>query len=173
MNMTKFLKSIAIVSVMFFSFGSLNAQKIAHLNYDSLLNMMPQMDSVKKVSADFIKQLEAQLTAMQNDLQTKYADYQKHTAAGDWTDLIKQVKEKELQDLQQRIQDFQQSAQQEIQKKNEELSKPINEKAHKAIKEVAMEKGYKMVLDSGLDNVLYSEPSDDIMPLVKAKLKIK
>ena len=169
--MTKFLKSIMIAALMLFSFSVLNAQKIAHINYDTLLAQMPQMDSVRKVAQDFIKQLETQLGAMQNELQTKYQDYQAHT--NDYTPLIKQVKEKELQDLQQRIQDFQTSAQQEIQQKNEALTKPINDKAKKAIKEVALEKGYKMVLDSGLDNVLYSEPSDDILLLVKAKMKIK
>jgi outer membrane protein len=169
--MMKFLKVTMLATVMLFSFSSVNAQKIAHINYDSLLAHMPEMDSIRKVAGDFVKQLESQLTAMQNELQTKYADYQAHEK--DYTDLIKNVKQKELQDLQQRIQDFQQSAQQEIQKKNETLTKPVNEKARKAIKEVAMKLGYKMVLDTGLENVLYCEPSDDILPQVKAYLKIK
>jgi outer membrane protein len=169
--MIKFLKPVVLATVALFTFNASHAQKIGHINYDTLLAHMPQMDSVRKVAADFVKQLESQLTAMQNELQTKYNDYQANKDK--WTDLIKSVKEKELQDLQQRIQDFQQTAQQEIQKKNEELTKPINEKAKKAIKEVAMEKGYKMILDTGLENVLYYEPSDDILPLVKAKLHIK
>jgi outer membrane protein len=170
--MTKFLKVTLIATVLLFSFSSaVNAQKIAHINYDSLLAHMPEMDSIRKVAGDFVKQLEAQLTAMQNELQTKYNDYLANKDK--MTPLIQQVKEKELQELQQRIQDFQQSAQMEIQKKNESLTSPLNAKARKAIKEVAQKLGYKMVLDTGLENVLYSEPSDDILQQVKAHLKIK
>ena len=167
----KLLKTITIAAILMFSFGKANAQKIGHLNYDSLTSMMPQTDSVKKVMADFVDQLKKILDGYQNDLKTKYDDYQANVDK--WTPLIKGVKEKELQDAQQRIQEFQTNAQTEIQKKNEQLVKPINEKAKKAIKAVALEKGYKMILDSGLENVLYAEPSDDIMPLVKLKLGIK
>ena len=167
----KTIKIITLVAFMLFSIGKANAQKIAHINYDSLTSMMPQTDSVKKVMTDFVDQLKKTMDKMQNDLKSLYDDYQLNVEK--WTPLIKGVKEKELQDSQQRIQDFQTSAQQAIQKQNEILVKPINEKAKKAIKAVAMEKGYKLVLDSGLENVLYAEPTDDIMPLVKLKLGIK
>ena len=167
----KFLKTITIATVLMFSFGKANAQKIAHIDYDSLTSMMPQTDSVKKVMTDFVDQLKKTLDKMQNDLKSLYDDYQLNKDK--WTPLILGVKEKELQDSQQRIQDFQTSAQQAIQKRNEELVKPINKAAKDAIKAVAIAKGYKLVIDSGLENVLYSEASDDIMPLVKAQLKIK
>lgn len=91
----------------------------------------------------------------------------------DYTDLIKQTKQKELQDLNQRIQDFQTQAQTDFQKKNEDLTKPINEKAKKAIDKVAKTKGYKMVLDASGGLLLYSEPADDIFGAVKAELGIK
>jgi outer membrane protein len=148
-----------------------NAQKIAHLNFDSLVSMMPEMDSVKKVSQEYVKNLEGQLIKMQTELQTKYADYQANEAK--LTDLIKQIKQKELQDMQANLQDFQQTAQQDIQKKNEELGEPITNKARKAVQDVAKEKGYKYVLDTSMSMVLYSDPADDIMALVKAKLGIK
>lgn len=167
----KFFKTITIAAIMMFSFGKANAQKIAHIHYDSLTSMMPQTDSVKKVMTDFVDQLKKTLDKMNSDAQALYADYE--AKKDTWAPLILGVKQKELQDAQQRIQDFQTSAQQAIQKKNEELVKPINDKAKKAIKAVAMEKGYKMVIDSGLENVLYSEASDDIMALVKLKLGIK
>ncbi len=164
-------KVMLIVCVLSLTAFSGNAQKIAHINFDSLISLMPQMDSVRKVSQEFVKTLSAQLEKMQLEFQTKYQDYMANKDK--YTDLIKQIKEKELQDLQANIQDFQQSAQQEIQKKNEELGAPINKKARDAIKKVAMAKGYKYVLDTSTDNVLYFEPSDDILPLVKIELKIK
>lgn len=162
---------VAAVAIMCLSFTNGNAQKIAHIDFDSLISIMPEMDSVRKISQEFVKTLETQLIKMQTELQTKYQDYQ--TNKDKYTDLIKQIKEKELQDLQANIQDFQQNAQSEIQKKNEQLGEPINTKARNAIKKVAIAKGYKYVLDTSMDNVLYSEPTDDILPLVKIELKIK
>jgi outer membrane protein len=162
---------VAAVAMVCLSVTKSSAQKIAHIDFDSLISIMPEMDSVRKVSQEFVKTLEAQLIKMQTELQNKYQDYQANKDK--MTDLIKQIKEKELQDLQANIQDFQQNAQGEIQKKNEELGEPINQKARNAIKKVAMAKGYKYVLDTSMDNVLYSEPADDILALVKLELKIK
>lgn len=88
-------------------------------------------------------------------------------------DPIRKAKEKEIQDLGGRIQDFQESAQTSVQKKKEEVYSPIIKKAEDAIKAVAKDKGYTYVFDSGVGVLLYSNDSDDIMPLVKEKLKLK
>ena len=166
----KSIKSFIVIGLMAVSFVS-QAQKLAYIQLDSLLSIMPEMVQAKKVSADHYKELESTLTTMQKELNDKLADYQSNEK--NYTDLIKQTKQKELQDMNQRIQDFQQQAQADFQKKNDELTKPVNEKAKKAIEKVAKAKGYKMVLDASAGGVLYSEPSDDIFPLVKAELGIK
>ncbi len=147
------------------------AQKNAFINLDSLLSIMPEMAEAKKASADHYKQLESTLTSMQKELNDKLNEYQ--TNEKNLTDLIKQTKQKELQDLDQRIKDFQVQAQTDFQQKNDELTKPINEKAKKAIEKVAKAKGYKMVLDSSIGALLYTDPSDDIFNAVKAELGIK
>jgi outer membrane protein len=115
--------------------------------------------------------LESALADMQKELNDKNVEYQNNEKT--YTDLIKQTKQKELQDINQRLQSFQQQAQADFQKKNVELMKPINEKAKKAIAKVAKAKGYKIVLDTTLGGVLYYEPTDDIFLLVKAELGIK
>ncbi|MFI5164300.1 MAG: OmpH family outer membrane protein, partial [Bacteroidia bacterium] len=152
------------------SFAS-HAQKIAFIQLDSLVASMPEEIEAKKTSADYYKQLESTLATMQKELSDKYADYQSHEK--DYTDLIKQTKQKELQDMNQRIQDFQQQAQLDFQKKADELQKPVITKAKKAIEKVAKAKGYKMVLDSSAGGVLFSEAADDIFLFVKAELGIK
>ena len=63
-------------------------------------------------------------------------------------------------------------AQADYQKKSAELSKPVYEKAKKAIDQVAKDNGYKYVLDTSTGLVLYSEPTDDIISLVIKKLGI-
>ena len=155
----------AAISVLVLN-NNASAQKIAHVSLDSIINIMPESKSAKQAGQEYYKQLESTVITMQNELQTKYKEYTDNEHS--YTDLIKQTKQKELNDLNQRIQDFQTSAQQDLQRKNDELSKPVYEKAKKAIDQVAKEGGYKYVLDTG--SVLYSEPADDITAAVMKKL---
>jgi len=82
-------------------------------------------------------------------------------------------KEKELADLQSRIDAFKTKAQQDLQGKQQELLQPFIVKAKDAVKDVAKENKYTTILNSIEDVVLYSEPGDDIMALVKKKLGIQ
>lgn len=168
--MKAILKSLVVIGALTISTASF-AQKTAYVELDSLLSIMPEMAEAKKVSADFYKQLEGTLSTMQKELNDKLAEYQANETK--YTDLIKTTKQKELQDLNQRIQDFQVQAQTEFQKKNEDLTRPINEKAKKAIEKVAKAKGYKLVVDSSVGVLLYTDPADDIFAAVKAELGIK
>ncbi len=149
---------------------SLSAQKTAHINLDSLISLMPESAEAKKAQEEYIKQLEGMISTMQTEFDTKYQDYMANQTK--YSALIKSSMEKDLQDLQRRIQEFQGTAQQDLQKKNEELAKPIYEKAKKAIDQVAKENGYKYVLDTSTGIVLYSEPTDDLLNLAKKKLGI-
>ncbi|MEQ1666379.1 MAG: OmpH family outer membrane protein, partial [Bdellovibrionales bacterium] len=142
----------------------------AHINLDSLISLMPESTEAKKAQEEYVKQLEGMITTMRTEFDTKYQDYMANQAK--YSALIKASMEKDLQDLQGRIQEFQATAQQDLQKKNEELAKPIYEKAKKAIDQVAKENGYKYVLDSSTGIVLYSEASDDLLNLAKKKLGI-
>ena len=55
-----------------------------------------------------------------------------------------------------------------------QLFQPIQEKAIKAVNEVAEENGFTYILDTGAGAVVYSSPSSlDILPLVKTKLGLK
>lgn len=162
---------IAVVGVaLVVSSFTANAQKMAHVDLDSLITLMPESKTAQAAVQDYSKQLEAQVTAMQTELQTKYQDYQ--TNSPNMAEVVKASKEKELNDLNQRITDFQQQAQADYQKKSAELSKPVYEKAKKAIDQVAKDNGYKYVLDTSTGLVLYSEPTDDIIALVIKKLGI-
>jgi outer membrane protein len=168
--MKSILKPALLAAVVSFSMTAF-AQKNAFIDLDSLLSIMPEMEVAKKASADHYKQLEGTLTNMQKELNDKLNEYQANEK--NYTDLIKQTKQKELQDLDQRIKDFQIQAQNDFQKKNEDLTKPINDKEKKSIEKVAKAKGYKMVIDSSVGVLLYTEPADDLFNAVKADLGIK
>ena len=168
--MKNIFKLVVVSAAVVLSSFTASAQKIGHINLDSLISIMPETKVATQAVQDYAKQLEQQVTAMQTELQTKYEKYQAEMK--DLAELIRASREKELNDLNQRIQDFQQQAQQDYQKKSAELSKPVYEKAKKAIDQVAKEAGLKYVLDTSTGIVIYNEPADDIFNLAVKKLGI-
>lgn len=165
--------------VLFFAFGlllcSANAiaqgSKLGYINSSELLSLMPEVIKANKDIETFAKTYQDQLEAMGKEYEKKVQEYQ----AGEktMTDAVKEVKVKEIQDLQSRIESTQKSAEEKVAKKKEELYKPLLEKADKAIKDVAKEKNFDYIFDVSQGGLLYAKDGDNILPLVKAKLGIK
>lgn len=168
-NLLKILAIVVLVAVA----ATTNAQKatkIGHIEFGKLLEQMPGQDTVKGVMEKYVQALQGELQTMQSELEMKGADYQKNATT--MSAIIRATKEKEITDLQGRIEAFQQSAQQDISSKQTELITPFVEKAKQAIKDVAKEGGYAYIMNSVEDLILYSEGGDDVMPQVKKKLGI-
>ena len=165
--MKKILLSVVVLAFT----ASLFAQtlKLGHINSQELLQAMPESDSAQLKIEKITKELQDQLQAMQVELNSKYQDY---LAKRDtYSDLIKQTKETELQEMNQRIQQFQQTADQDMQKQRAEIYKPVLDKANKAIADVAKENSFTYVFDLTQGVVIYhAENSLDILPMVKQKL---
>lgn len=170
----KNLLKIAAVVLMVVCAVNVFAQgkvKLGHINSDSLLTVMPGRDSAIatiQAEAEIYQKL---LTTMNTEYETKATEYQ--TNYNSLSELIKQTKLAELQDLQTRIEKFQTSASDSLQKKQTALLQPIIDTAKKAIEDVAKENGYTYIFDSALGMILFSTETDDIMPLVKKKIGIK
>ncbi len=146
--------------------------KFGHIDSNQLLSMMPERANAKTELEKYAKQLESTLSAMQAEFERKYQEYQ--ATADSLSPFIRQTKEGELGEMQQRIQTFQQTAQQDLGQKENELLQPIIAKAKKAIDDVAAEGGFIYVFDSGTGVLLhFSSDSQDILPLVKVKLGIQ
>ncbi len=169
---TAFKLVLLFVFIGLYNFSNAQSKiKLGHIDSGELLKMMPGRDSAEIKMKEYAKTLETQYAAMNSELETKYNDLDANKAT--MSDLIKQMKQKEIEDLSKRIQEFQQSAQEDVQKKEQELLKPIIEKARKAIEDVAKENGYTYIFDRSTQVLLYFENNDDIMPLVKKKLGLK
>jgi outer membrane protein len=168
-NILKVLTIVVLVAVATTTHAQ-KASKIGHIDFGKVLELMPGQDTVKVVMEKYVQSLQGELQTMQSELEMKGADYQKNVAS--MSSIIKSTKEKEITDLQGRIEAFQQSAQQDLQAKQTELITPFVNKAKQAIKDVAKEGGFAYVLNSVEDLVLYSDGGEDITPLVKKKLGI-
>jgi outer membrane protein len=169
--MKNLIKIIAVLLLMLTASG-INAQKFAHINSQELLAAMPESDSAQAAIERLANNFQQQLEEMQVELNKKYDDYVNNRDK--YTDLIRQTKESEITDLNQRIQQFQDIASQELQNKRTELLRPILDKANGAIKSVAQANNYIYVFDISQGNPIYfSDQSVDILQLVKDKLGLK
>jgi outer membrane protein len=166
----KLLAVLAFVSLTFAA-AAQKAPKFGHLDFQKLFSLMPGQDSVAAAYEAYAKGLQNQMATMSAELESKFADYTANKAT--MSNIILQTKERELQDLQTRIQTFQEQAQQDLADKDKELTAPILDKARKAVDAVAKEDGYTYIFNTSQGMLLlYAEPSDDVTNKVKKKLGI-
>ena len=169
--MKKILKlTLAVVCVMCST--SLYAQKIGRISSNEIVYTMPETLEAQKQVEAFEKELQGQYETIMVEANTKYQEFQKNYDT--MSDAVKQLKEKELTDLQTRSQEFQQMAQQELQKKYSDLMAPIEKKAFDAINEVSKAGGYAVVFDMSAGPIIYFDEASviDLGPEVKTKLGV-
>lgn len=172
-------KTILLIAGLFIVSGiSVQAQqkmKIGYINSQELLAAMPESDSAQAKLQQLAKEHENTLDEMTVEFNKKLDAYKKAlNATPPMSELSRSTREGELQDLQDRIQKFQDQAQQDLQQKRTDLFKPIQDKALKAVSDVAAENGFTYILDTGTGAVVYTSPdAQNIMPLVKTKLGLK
>ena len=148
--MKKAIKLLLALAFVMVSTGAF-AQKFARIDYQRVIETMPEMDSVdlkyQKAAQDYQDLLEN----IQVELNNKRYDYEKNNAT--MSEAVKQLKQKEMQDLNTRLQEFYQSAQQELMKVEAELMQPLYARAKEAITKMCKENGYVVVFQN--DQVVY------------------
>lgn len=173
MKRLSLILAVAIFIVFTGQRADAQAYKFAHINSDELIRSMPEYDTAMAKLEKTRKELVNALEIMQVELNNKYEAYNKE--AKNLTDLVRQAKEQDIQDTQQRIQDFQANAQAKLQEEQTALTQPIFVKVDKAIKDAGKEGGYIYVFDVSKGQVLYFDDakSTNIIAQVKVKLGVK
>ncbi len=158
---------ILSVAVLISVAGFSQKMKFGHVNTTSVFESMPERETAKNEIEKFARQLEEQLQMLNVELEEKYNNYLEN--AESLAPSVRQNKEKELADLQQRIQNFQASAQSDLQLKEQELIEPIYDKIQNAINEVGEAEGLLYIFDES--TLLYhSNESVDVTDKVKLKV---
>ena len=103
-----------------------------------------------------------------NEYQTKSQTYS--ADAQNQTEVTNQARAKELQGMEQNIQQYQQTAAQDIQQKQADLLRPLIEKAKEAIQKVAREQGFDYVIDATPGGAVILSDGKDLMADVKKEL---
>ena len=165
------MKKIIIIAVAtLFGAAAFAQPKFAHVNFAELVQLMPEADQARSTMAASSKEAQETYQSMVDEFQKKYSEYQQKAAT--WTGAIKESKERELTEIQERIQKFQQDIQQELQEQQEKLMAPLYKKAQETVNKMAKEAGYVYVFDK--TTVLYIDEaqSTDITPEARKLLGI-
>lgn len=165
------MKYVLILLLTLSSFAPLSAQKYGHLNFAILISEMPGTTAAEAELSAYNDELTAKGEKMVADLQARVREVEAQI------DDLPPIKVSELRAEFNRDREaivaFEQQMAVDLQKKRQELLGPILEEARAAVKAVAEEEGYQLIFDtSRFNTVLYGKDSDDIKPLVKAKLGI-
>lgn len=146
--------------------------KFGHLNTQELMTKMPEyqeaIDSLTRQRERYANQEEK----LQVEINRKYNDLVEQQNELD--SLVLQIKFSELQDLQNRLQEFQVTAGQRLRTLEGTLTSKIMETLKDAVSKVAAELDLLYVFDIDSGNPIYaSEKSINISPMVKDKLGLK
>ena len=174
----KKLVKLAMVVLLTITASTAFGQKFGRVDLAAIVPNMPEYQEAVTNLEAYGKDLQNQLEQIQVEFNTLLAAYEKNAAT--FSDSIRQLKEQELSQLQQRFQDFQQIAQQDMQRKEAEVMNPIYDKAHEAVQKVAAAGSYIAIVSTTGDQpasagLAYFDPAllTDITADVKKELGIE
>ena len=164
------MKRIIIIAAMALMSVSAFAQKLAYVDFNELVMLMPEMDEARATLEENSKTNEEIMMAMYEEYQSKYQQYEQKSST--WTAAVLEAKQRELMEIEQRLQQTQQSLQQEIQQLQQNLQAPIMEKANKVVNDLAKAKGIAAVFE--VSSLLYVDPAQmvNLTPEARVALNI-
>ena len=165
------MKKILLIAATAFAAVTAFAQpKFAHVNSTELIQLCPEMDKARETMTAASNEAQETFNDMQAEFNSKYQTYQ--SKGSTWTDAIRQSKEKELTEIQQRLQEFSQTVQMELQQQQEQLMQPIYQKVNEIVQDLAKKGGYIYVFD--VQSLVYVDPAQsfDLTPDARKALNI-
>ena len=166
------LKKIALVLLCSLPIGLMAQDKLGHVNTQEIISIMPDVQVVQNTLNELQTQWENTLSKMTEEYYAKIKEYQEKQAT--MPESIKDARQSEIVEMEQRITTFRQTASADLDKKSRELFEPVIEKVRKAINEVGTENNYTYIFDLSMQSIVYQSPkSNDITALVKKKLNLK
>ena len=147
-----------------------SAQKIGHVNSQEIMAIMPETKRMAEKLDSLQGVYETQLANMQEEFNKKVAEFQQQQAT--MTAGVREFRQQELAEMEQRTQMFSQTVQKELQAKQVEYLQPVQNKLLEAINKVGAAQGCTYVMDRA--GMLYIAPDAlDLTTAVKAELGIK
>ena len=148
------------------------AQKFALVDMEYILNHIPAYERAGEQLNQVSRKWQAEVEVLQEEAQTMYKKYQAESVLLSDEQKTKSeeaiiAKEKEASDLKKKY--F--GPEGELFKKRESLMAPIQDEIYNAIKDIAEQKGYSLILDRASDaGIIFASPKADISNEVLTKL---
>ncbi len=149
---------------------SVFAQKFAVINTQQLMESMPEIKTVNEQIEAANKKYQDEFSKLQEEFQKKFEEFQGLDANTPQT--IKDRRMQEMQELENKIQQFRETAVQDLQRQQQQLMAPIQEKVVKAIQAVGAEGNYTFVFENVMP-IYTGTDVTDITDTVKTRLGVK
>lgn len=146
------------------------AQKFGVVNAQPIIEAMPDMVEARTALEAASKKYEDEFKNLQDEFNRKYTEFQGMN--DDTPQTIKDRRVSELQELDQKMNQFRATASRDLQHQQEQLMAPIQQKVMTAIQTVGAEGEYTMIFENNAP-IYVGKTVEDITPLVKAKLGLK
>lgn len=150
------------------------AQKFGTVDIDQVLQVMPEVADMQRQITEASQKYEAEFQKLIEEVNKLYTEFQ--TIADDpaTPQTIKERRMQEIQDRQQKVEQFRNTATQDLQRQQEQLMGPIQARLTDAIKAVGQEGAFTFIFPNDPSLVLYQGTDVvDVTATVKAKLGIK
>ena len=169
------LKKIALLILMVLPM-TIAAQtlKFGHMNSSEIIPSMAEYTKAVNELSALEKKYTEESQRSQEEFSKKYQEFQQAMADGSLPQNIAERRQKELQDMMQRLEAFPQEAQHSMQKAEQDLMVPIYHKLNTAIETVGSSEGMIYVFDLARTPIPYvGAQSIDVTAKVKSQLGIK
>lgn len=148
-----------------------SAQKFGYVNTQEVVFGLPEVKTVEQNLQKLGEEFMLQIEEMQVEGNKKVDEYQKTEAT--LTESMKRLKQEEIQNIGQRIDELQTSARQELASKEEEFMAPLIEKVRTTIDSVMKAQGLAGVFEQQVLIAIDNAQMVDLTPLVKKELGVE
>ena len=166
------MKKFLIMFAMLLSTVGVSAQKFALLDMDYILKSIPAYERANEQLNQMSKKLQAEVEALQTEAQTLYKNYQDNVVF--LSNEQKKARQDEILAKEKQAADLKKTyfgPEGELFKIRSALMNPIQEEIYNAVKEVAEQRGYQLILDRASDTgIIFGSPKIDISSEVLRKL---
>lgn len=165
-------KSVLCIMMLFAVSMAASAQKFALIDMEYILKGIPVYENATEQLDQISKKWQTEVEARAKEAQTLYQNYQKSMST--LSDSQKTKKEEEIVTKEKEANELRRTyfgPEGELAKRRESLMQPIQDQVYNAVKSVAEQQGYTLVVDrSSATSIIFASPRIDISNEVLAKL---
>ena len=152
---------------------SMFAQKFGVVNLETVFSAMPESNTMQTALQEASDKYKTEFQQLREELDKLYAAYQSIANDPNTPDTIKQRRIEEIQEKEQKANQFSATAQQDLDRMQGQLMTPIHQKMTEAIQTVGRDGGFTFIFPNAPDLLLYSGADVvDVTEQVKAQLGI-